>query len=410
QLAGMVSAQDAYAGSNTYEELARAVEEVLGFKYTLPVHQGRAAEHLIAKTLVRPGSFVVTNFHFTTTRAHVELAGGVLVELPIPEALDTSSEHPFKGNMDTARLEEFLARNRERTAFVRVEALANLLGGQPVSMENIKLVKEVCERYGVPLVVDGSMIDWNSYFVKERELGSWPLGKIIKEFASHADIFYMSARKAGSVRGGLLATNNREFYEKIAVLLPVFEGFLSYGGMSVKEIAALAVGLRQLAEEELIGSEIELIKYGVRELDRAGVPVVKPPGGLGIHVDALKFLESVPRNRYPAGALTAAFYIASGIRGMERGAISNDRLPDGREEYPALELMRLAFPRKTYLRSHVEYLVDRLVWLYENRDVVKGLEWVYEPPVLRFFLGRLRDVGNWSQALADKYRREFGER
>ncbi|MGC9181935.1 tryptophanase, partial [Thermogladius sp.] len=404
------SAQDAYAGSNTYEELARAVEEVLGFKYTLPVHQGRAAEHLIAKTLVRPGSFVVTNFHFTTTRAHVELAGGVLVELPIPEALDTSSEHPFKGNMDTARLEEFLARNRERTAFVRVESLANLLGGQPVSMENIKLVKEVCERYGVPLVVDGSMIDWNSYFVKERELGSWPLGKIIKEFASHADIFYMSARKAGSVRGGLLATNNREFYEKIAVLLPVFEGFLSYGGMSVKEIAALAVGLRQLAEEELIGSEIELIKYGVRELDRAGVPVVKPPGGLGIHVDALKFLENVPRNRYPAGALTAAFYIASGIRGMERGAISNDRLPDGREGYPALELMRLAFPRKTYLRSHVEYLVDRLAWLYENRDVVKGLEWVYEPPVLRFFLGRLRDVGNWSQTLADKYRREFGER
>ncbi|WP_434731926.1 tryptophanase [Thermogladius sp. KZ2Tp1] len=409
QLAGMVSAQDAYAGSNTYEELARAVEEVLGFKYTLPVHQGRAAEHLVAKTLVRPGSFVVTNFHFTTTRAHVELAGGALVELPIPEALDTSSEHPFKGNMDAARLEEFLARNRERTAFVRVEALANLLGGQPVSMENIKLVKEICERYGVPLVVDGSMIDWNSYFVKERELGSWPLGKIIKEFASHADVFYMSARKAGSVRGGLLATNNREFYEKIAVLLPVFEGFLSYGGMSVKEIAALAVGLRQLAEEELIGSEIELIKNGVRELDRAGVPVVKPPGGLGIHVDALKFLENVPRNRYPAGALTTAFYIASGIRGMERGAISNDRLPDGREEYPALELMRLAFPRKTYLRNHVEYLVDRLVWLYENRDVVKGLEWVYEPPVLRFFLGRLRDVGNWSQTLADNYRREFGE-
>jgi tryptophanase len=409
QLAAMINAQDAYAGSRSFEELVSAVREVFGFEYVLPVHQGRAAEHLIARLFVKPGSIVVTNYHFTTTRAHIELLGGRMIEIPVPQALDTSSEYPFKGDIDLGRLEEILSRDRDKVAFVRIEALTNLLGGQPVSMKNIKAVREICDRYKVPLVIDGSMIDWNVYLIKERELGSWRISDIIREFVGNADIFYMSNRKAGSVRGGLIATNNKNYYEKLSVLVPVYEGFLTYGGMSIKEIAALAIGLRELREEGLLGSEIELIRYGVEKLDKLGIPVVKPPGGLGIHIDALKFLRHLPRERYLAGSLAAAFYIVSGVRTMERGALSSDRTPDGKEIFPDLELMRIALPRKTYLRSHIDYVVDRLAWLYENKEVIKGLEWVYEPPVLRFFLGRLRDIDNWSTELAERYRRVFGD-
>ncbi|MEM1928033.1 MAG: tryptophanase [Acidilobaceae archaeon] len=411
QVASMIEAQDAYAGSRSFYELAEAVEEVLGFSLVLPVHQGRAAEHLLARVFVKPGSYVVTNYHFTTTKAHVELAGGEMIEIPVREALDPRSRHPFKGDIDVARLEEILRKERDRVAFVRLEAVANLLGGQPVSMRNVREARELCERYGVPLVIDGSMIDWNSYFIKEREpgYGSKTLREITREFASYADVFYMSARKAPSVRGGFIATNDKKVYEKLYTLVPVYEGFPTYGGMSIKEVAAMAVGLREMVEEELVGSEVELIRYVVEELDKSGVPVVLPPGGLGVHLDAASFLDHLPRERYPAGSLAAALYIASGVRAMERGTLSLDRARDGREIYADLELVRIAFPRRTYLRSHADYLIDRVLWLYEHRDLVKGLRWVYEPPVLRFFLGRLEDVDEWGSELARAYERELGE-
>lgn len=411
QLASMITAQDAYAGSRSYYELVEAVRDVFGMEYVLPVHQGRAAEHLLAKVFIKPGMVVVTNYHFTTSKAHVELAGGEMVEIPVPEALDTSSDYPFKGNMDIGKLEELLPRMRGRVAYVRVEAVANLLGGQPVSMRNIRMVRELCDKYGIPLVLDASMIDWNAYFVKEREPGyaSRSLAEIVRETAGYADIVYMSARKAPAVRGGLIATNNREYYEKLVVLLPVYEGFPSYGGMSVKELAAMAVGLREMVDDSLVGSELELIKYVVEELDKSKVPVVKPAGGLGVHLDALRFLEHLPRNLYPAASLAGALYLVSGVRAMERGTMSMDRAKDGREVYADLELVRIAFPRRTYTRSHAEYLVDRILWLYENRDAVKGLKWVYEPPVLRFFLGRLEDINRWGDEIARRYAEQLGE-
>lgn len=411
QLAAMMSAQDAYAGSRTFYEFAEAVEEILGFRYVVPVHQGRAAEHLIARVFVREGSIVPMNYHFTTTKAHIDLAGGRVVEIPVREALDIKSRYPFKGDIDVARLEEILRRERDRVAFVRIEAIANLLGGQPVSMKNIREVRELCDRYSVPLVLDGSMVDWNAYFIKEREpgYGSKRLGDILKEFVSYSDIFYMSARKAPAVRGGFIATNSREVYERLVVHVPVYEGFPTYGGMSTKEMAAMAVGLREMVDENLAGSELELIKYVVEELDKRGIPVVLPPGGLGVHIEASSFLPHVPRSAYPAGSLAAALYIASGVRSMERGAMSMDRDRDGREVYPELELVRIAFPRRTYLKSHADYVIDRVLWLYEHRDVVKGLRWVYEPPVLRFFLGRLEDIEGWGEKLVEVYRRELGD-
>ncbi len=411
QVAAMMAAQDAYAGSRTFYEFAEAVEEVLGFKYVIPVHQGRAAEHLLAKVFVRKGSLVPMNYHFTTTKAHIELVDGVIVELPVKEALDIKSQHLFKGNIDVARLEEVLRREKDRIAFVRIEAVANLLGGQPVSMKNIMDVRELCDRFGIPLVLDGSMVDWNAYFIKEREpgYGSKKLIDILREFVSYADIFYMSARKASSVRGGFIATNRKEFYEKLVIHVPVYEGFPTYGGMSIKEIAAMAVGLKEMVDEDLVGSELELIKYVVEELDKKGIPVVLPPGGLGVHIEASQFLPHVPRNAYPAGSLAAALYLASGVRSMERGAMSMDRDKSGREVYPDLELIRIAFPRRTYLKSHADYLIDRILWLYNHRDIVKGLRWVYEPPVLRFFLGRLEDIDSWGEKLVEIYKKELGD-
>jgi len=412
QLAAMISAQDSYAGSRTFYEFEKAVREVLGLEYVLPTHQGRGAEHVIAKVFIKPGSIVAANYHFTTTKAHFELQGAKLYELYISEAMDTTSSHPFKGNMDVEKLRDLVRRHgADKIAFVRMEATANLLGGQPFSLENLRAVREVCDEHGLLLVIDGSMIDWNAYLIKQREPGyrNKSIAEIVKEIASMADVYYASGRKAGCARGGFIATNNRELYEKMKVLLPVYEGFFTYGGMSIRELAALAVGIRDIVDEALIGSEVELIRCFVDELDRRGVPVVRPPGGLGCHLDAMRFLPHVPQSQYPAAALSSAIYIVSGIRSMERGTVSIDRDESGREVLSDLELVRLALPRRTYLKSHIDYAIDRITWLYEHRELIGGLEWVYEPPVLRFFMGRLRDTGNWGEELAKAYASELGE-
>jgi tryptophanase len=353
------------------------------------------------------------NYHFTTTKVHFELVGGKVLELYIEEALKTKSTHPFKGNMDLEKLRGvFEEYGRERIPFVRMEATTNLIGGQPFSMENLRGVKALCEEHGIPLVLDGSMLDWNAYLIKQREegYGDRSLSEIVREMCDLADIFYASTRKVTSVRGGFIATRKKEFFDRMRVLLPVYEGFFTYGGMSMREIGAMAVGLREMVEEALVGSEVELVRLLVEELDRRGIPVVTPPGGLGAHIDASEFLPHVSQHQYPAGSLAAALYLVSGIRAMERGTMSMERDEEGREIPSELELVRVAFPRKVYLRSHVEYAVDRITWLYEHRDLIKGLRWIYEPPVLRFFLGRLEDIDDWGKDLCEAYRKELGNR
>lgn len=412
QIAAMIATQDSYAGSRTFYEFVDAVKEVLGYEYVLPTHQGRGAEHIIARTFIKPGSIIPMNYHFTTTKVQFEAMGGQILELYIDEALKTRSTHPFKGNMDPEKLSEVIKKyGKESIPFVRMEAATNLIGGQPFSMENLKTIKAICDNYDIPLVLDGSMIDWNAYLIKKRELGykNWSIADIIREMCSMADIFYASARKALCVRGGFIATNNKKFFEDMKVWLPVYEGFFTYGGMSMREIGAMIIGLRDMVDEALIGSEVELIRYFAEKLDREGIPVVLPPGGLGVHLDAMKFLPDLPQNLYPAGALAAALYIVSGIRSMERGTMSMERDKEGREVFSDLELVRIAFPRRVYLMSHVEYAIDRIKWLYEHRDLIKGLKWTYEPPVLRFFLGRLKDIDDWGKKLYEIYRKELGK-
>jgi len=412
QLAAMMQSDDAYAGSESFYKLADAVQEIFGYKYVLPTHQGRAAEHLLAKTFVKPGHVVPMNYHFTTTKAHFDLAGGKVLELYTPEALNTQSTCPFKGNMDLGRLRAAIEKaGAKNVSFVRMEATTNLIGGQPFSLENLKQVKALVEPLGIFLVLDGSLISENAYFIRQREPGyeNASIRDIILEMMSAADLCYLSGRKSCSVRGGLIATNRKDLYEAIRPWLPVYEGFFTYGGMSSKEIEAMAVGMREMTDLEVAGSSADAIKYLVGLLIEKGVPVVTPPGGLACHVDAMRFIDHVPQSEYPAGALAAAAYIASGARGMERGSVSMDRDAQGNDVPADMELLRLAVPRRVFTMSHFQYVADRMEWLYRHRKLIGGLEFYEEPPVLRFFAGLMKPTkSNWGAALADAFEKDFG--
>ena len=411
QFAGMMNADDAYAGSMTFYEFAKAVEDVLGYKHVMNTHQGRAAEHLLAKVFAKPGGVVPTNYHFTTTRAHIELQGMQVLEIYYDDALKTESKNQFKGNMDPNKLKNVVKKyGREKIAFVRMEATTNLIGGQPFSMNNLREIRQICTENKLLLVIDGSLLCENAYLIRQREKGyeNKTVSDVVKEMCSMADVYYMSGRKNTSVRGGCIATNNLELFELIKPWLPVYEGFITYGGMSMREIGAMSVGMREMVDPSVAGSSVEQIKYFVNKLVKAGIPVVTPPGGLACHLDAMKFLPDIPQSQYPAGALAAALYIASGIRSMERGTVSTDRDKDGKEVLADVELTRIAMPRRVYTMSHMEYAIDRIVWLYKHRELVKGLKFVSEPPVLRFFFGRLEPLDNWGLGLKDAFKKELG--
>jgi tryptophanase len=412
QLAAMMVSDDAYAGSESFYKLADAFKDVLKFEYLLPVHQGRAAEHLLAKVFIKPGDVIPMNYHFTTTKAHFELAGGTILEIFTDEALNTQSTALFKGNLDLQKFRDTIKKyGASKIPFVRMEATANLIGGQPFSLENLREVKKIASEHNIPLMLDGSLISENAYFVKQREKGyaNKSIQEIMWEMTSYADIFYLSARKSTCVRGGAIATNNKKYFEMIKPWLPVYEGFLTYGGMSTKEIEAMAVGMREMTDVNVAGSAAEFVRYFAERLIEEKLPVVTPPGGLACHLDAKRFLPHLPQSQYPAGCLSAAIYLSSGVRTMERGTISMDRDKDGNEVYSDLELTRLAIPRRVYTMSHIEYVVDRLRWLYQHRDMVKGLKFIEEPPVLRFFFGKLACLDNWGAKLADVFKKDFGE-
>lgn len=412
QLAAMMVADDAYAGSASFYRLQEAVEEVFGTPFFLPVHQGRAAEHIISQTFVAKGSTVPMNFHFTTTKAHVELAGGQVQEVYTDEALRIKSSHPFKGNLDLGKLRALIARvGRDQVPFIRMEAGTNLIGGQPFSVANLREVRKLADEHGLKIVMDVSLMPENLYFIKlrEEEFRHKSIKEILRTLCDLADIIYFSARKIGCARGGGIATRDRSLYLAMRDMVPLFEGFLTYGGMSVREIEAIAVGLRETLDLDMIGQSPQFIRYLVDHLDAAGIPVVTPAGGLGCHVDAMAFLPHVAQTAYPAGALAAALYIISGIRGMERGTLSMDRDAQGRDVPSEVELLRLAMPRRVFTLSQIKYVEDRLAWLFANRHLVGGLRFTEEPKVLRFFVGRLTPIGDWTERLVAKFRADFGD-
>jgi tyrosine phenol-lyase len=413
QLAAMMVADDAYAGSESFFKLAKVVKKVFGFEHTLPVHQGRAAEHLLVKVLLKPPQAVLTNYHFPSTRVHVEIVGSQIRDLVADEALIPAGDNPFKGNIDIAKLRTAIEElSPEMIAFVRMEATTNLIGGQPFSMQNLREVHHVTKAYGLPLILDGSLIGENAYFIQQRETGyaDRSIREILIEMMGLVDIFYMSGRKSGGARGGLIATNHKPYFDQLLTWLPVYEGFSTYGGMSTKEIEAMAVGLEEMTQTEVAGSSPEFIQYFVERLQQYGIPVVTPAGGLACHVDARSFLPHVPPLQYPAQALNAALYLISGARGVERGTMSEDRDRDGKEVTAKMELVRLAIPRRAFTIGHIEYVMERICWLNRHRDLIRGLRFVEEPPVMRFFFGKLEPIGgDWGQKVVDAFRADFGD-
>lgn len=412
QLSKMFVADDAYAGSQSFDKFQKSVLKVFGKKYVLPVHQGRAAENILGKSFVKEGSVVPMNYHFTTTLAHIQLNGGKVLELYTPEAMKIKSDNPFKGNIDINRLEEAIVTNgTDNIPFIRMEASTNLIGGQPFSMANLREVRKVADRYGLKIVLDASLVGENAYFIKIREngYGSSSLESILLEMSSMCDIVYFSGRKVSSSRGGAICTNDQDIYNQLKYLVPVYEGFLTYGGIPIREIESMAEGLKETVEDSVVSHSPLFIKYMVEELDKLGIPVIMPGGALGCHVDAMQFLSHVPQTEYPAGSLVAAYFIISGIRGMERGTMSNNRDENGADILADLELMRLAVPRRVFTLSQIEYAIDRLNWLYQNRHIVGGLKFIEEPPILRFFTGRLIPVSDWPQKLVAKFRNDFGD-
>lgn len=412
QTAAMHRADDAYAGSESFYRFKEAVEEVFGCKYVLPAHQGRACENILAESFVKPGKVALMNFHFTTTKAHITRLGGRVEELVKPEGLVPESDVPFKGDINLeqlrARIEEL---GPENVAFVRVEAGTNLIGGQPVSLENMLAVTDICHEYGVPSVLDASLLQDNIYFMKTREAACkyMSVKDIYHLLAVRMDIIYFSARKLGFARGGAIITHNKKIHESMMQFVPLYEGFLTYGGIDVRSIEAMTQGLYESLDMEYLCQGPEFIEYLVKELTDYGVPMITPAGGLGAHINAQAFVPDMPHNEYPAAAVAAAMFIAGGIRPMERGTLSEQREPDGTERYAELELCRLAVPRRVFTLSQIKYVADRVKWLWDNRNLIGGLEWTMEPPVLRFFYGTLKQKGRWQEDLVEKFRQDFGD-
>ncbi|MFA5625290.1 MAG: tryptophanase [Bradymonadales bacterium] len=412
QQAAMFTADDAYAGSTTFTRLQKKLEELFKMKYFLPTHQGRAAENIICLGLSNEGQCCLMNYHFTTMKAHLVSQGATICECMAPEGIEVRSNNPFKGNADLKMMrEEIESQGRENICFVRMEAGTNLIGGQPFSLANLRSVRDICVEYGLPLVLDASLLADNLFFIKRREeeCKDWSIREITAAIADCCDVIYFSARKLGFARGGGICVREESMYRALRGHVAMYEGFLTYGGMSVREMEAITIGLEETMDEDYIRQSPEFIEYMVNALVKRGIPVVTPAGGLGVHLNAMEFVEHIPQTQYPACALAAACYISGGIRGMERGTLSEQRNPDGSEPLANMELLRLALPRRVFTLSQVEYAIDRIVWLYDQRKKISGLRWVEEPEILRFFFGRLEPFNDWPEELAEQFRKDFGD-
>jgi tyrosine phenol-lyase len=393
QWAGMMLGDEAYAGSRNFYHLEETVREYYGYRYVVPTHQGRGAEHLISKALIKPGDTIPGNMYFTTTRLHQELAGGTFVDVIIDEAHDPANLHPFKGNVDLDKLEAVIKRvGSEKIPYVSLAGTVNMAGGQPVSMANVRALRQLCDRYGIRLYLDATRMVENTFFIQEREEGytDKSIAAILKEFCSYTDGAWMSAKKDHLVNiGGWLAVNHQDVFETASNLVVVYEGLHTYGGMAGRDMEALAIGITEAVQDEHIRSRIGQVRYLGELLADWDIPIVQPVGGHAIFVDAKRFYPHLPQNQFPAQTLAAELYLDSGIRAMERGIVSAGRDPEtGDHRYPALELVRLTIPRRVYTQAHMDVTAEAVKAVYEAREQTRGLRMVYEPKYLRFFQAR----------------------
>ncbi len=410
QWAAVMNGDESYAGSPSFLRFESAVRDVFGFEHVIPTHQGRAAEHLLFQTLVRPGQVIPNNTHFDTTRANVEVAGGVALDLPCAESDSTQESFPFKGNMDLTRLEAVLAENRGNVPFVIVTVTNNAGGGQPVSLENLRAVRTLCDAEGLPLYIDACRFAENAFLLKRREssLAGSSVGEIVHEMFRCADGCTMSAKKDGLANiGGFLAVRDAELAGELRCRLVVTEGFPTYGGMSGRDLEAVAQGLHEVLDESYLAYREASIRYVVERLNEAGVPVVLPHGGHAIFLDAARFLDHLPRSSYPGQALAIELYLEGGLRTCEIGSVMLARTdPETGAELPARhELVRLAIPRRTYTQSHMDYVIEIVRRVWERRTAIPGVEITSAPAILRHFRARFGRVPGLAEPEPRRIRR-----
>lgn len=397
QWSRMMIGDEAYAGSRSFYTLEAACRKYYGYKYIVPTHQGRGAENLLSKCTIKPGQFVAGNMYFTTTRQHQEIAGGTFVDVIIDEANISVSDHPFKGNIDLKKFEKLIKeKGAKNIAYITVGAPVNMAGGQPVSMANMKAVSELAHKNGIKVVLDATRNIENAYFIQQRELGyhNKSVEEINREFCSYSDAATVSAKKDLYVNiGGLVMCNDEELYDELRSLVVVYEGMPTYGGLAGRDMEAMAQGLEEAVQDDVVAARVRQVEYFGRLLQEADIPIVLPVGGHGVFIDAKQFYSHIPQNQFPAQKLAADIYIECGVRGMERGIVSAGRNKEtGDHYYPALELVRLTIPRRVYTQSHFDVAAYSIIEMYKKRRSAKGLKMVYEPKYLRFFQARFEEL------------------
>ncbi|MFZ0491607.1 MAG: tyrosine phenol-lyase [Acidimicrobiia bacterium] len=398
QWAGLMLGDEAYAGSRSFYHLVDAVQDVYGYPELIPTHQGRGAEHILSQILIKPGDVIPGNMYFTTTRFHQEYAGGMFVDVIVDEAHQPANRFPFKGNVDLDKLKAVVDQyGADKVSYISLETNVNMAGGQPVSMANLRAVYEYCQSQGILVMLDATRALENAYFIQQRESGYFDksIKEIVLEICSYSDGATVSSKKDNLVNiGGFLAVRDPELARRARALLVAFEGLHTYGGMSGRDMEALARGIEEMvATDDHVRARVGQVEYLGHQLEKAGIPIVEPIGGHGIFLDAMTILPLIPQDHFPAQALTAALYLDSGVRGMERGIVSAGRDAEtGEHHYPKLELVRLAIPRRVYTQAHMDVVAESVVSVYENRETLRGLEFTYEPAELRFFQARFRPL------------------
>lgn len=393
QWAGMMIGDEAYAGSKNFYHLEETIQKYYGYKYIVPTHQGRGAEHILSKILIKPGDIIPGNMYFTTTRLHQELAGGTFVDIIIPEAHDPNNEYSFKGNVDLETLENLIHKaGKEHIPYISLAATVNMAGGQPISMANIRTVRELANKYDIKIILDATRAIENAYFIQKREDGyhDKSIADILKELCSYTDGCTMSGKKDALVNiGGWLALNDFNLYEEARNLVVVYEGLHTYGGMAGRDMEAMARGIVESVQDDHIRARVGQVEYLGQKLITSGIPVVCPIGGHAVYLNAKAFYSHIPQDEFPAQTLACELYIDSGVRAMERGIVSAGRdKKTGKHYYPSLELVRLTIPRRVYTQAHMDVTSESVIAVYDKRDKVHGLKMVYEPKYLRFFQAR----------------------
>lgn len=399
QWAAMMTGDEAYAGSEDFYRLEETIKKYYGYQYIVPTHQGRAAEHLISKILIKQGDFIPGNMYFTTTRLHQELAGGTFVDVIVDEAHDPDSTFEFKGNIDLQKLADLILKvGADKIPYVCMATTVNMAGGQPISMENLKQLRALTQKHGIKVVHDMTRVAENAFMIQQLEAGyeNKCVATIVREICDLTDMATMSAKKDALVNiGGFLAVNDWDVFEEARNLVVVYEGLHTYGGLAGRDMGAMAVGITESVADDHIRARVGQVQYLGQKLIGAGIPVVKPIGTHGVFLNAKQFLPHIPQDQFPAQSLAAELYIDAGVRTMERGVVSAGRNKEtGENHFPALELVRLTVPRRVYTQAHMDVVADSVEYVFENRHNIGGLRMVYEPKYLRFFQARFERLTN----------------